>query len=109
MQKPSLNAMAREVGHRAAEAHNGRAAETVYGGHEKRLRQTVVAMRAGARLAEHSNPGEATVLVINGRLRLTAGETSWQGREGDFLVVPDAPHAVEALTDTAFLLTVAKR
>lgn len=109
MQKHSLAAMAREVGHRAAEAHSGRAAETVYGGHEKRLRQTVVAVRAGARLAEHANPGDTTVLVINGRLRLWAGEVSWEGREGDLLVVPDAPHWVEALTDTAFLLTAAHR
>jgi len=109
MQKPSLEAMAREIGHRAAEASSGRAAETVYGGHEKRLRQTVIAMRAGAELAEHSNPGDATVLVIHGRLRLTSGEVSWEGRQGDLLAVPQAPHAVEAITDTAFLLSVAKR
>ncbi|HET7386894.1 MAG TPA: cupin domain-containing protein [Nocardioidaceae bacterium] len=109
MQKPSLDAMARQVGRKAETAASGRAAETVYGGHEKRLRQTVVAMRSGVELAEHVNPGDATVLVINGRLRLSAGEVSWEGRKGDLLVVPDAPHAVEALTDTAFLLTVAKK
>lgn len=109
MQKLSLDAVAREAGHRAAEASSGRAATTVYGGHEKRLRQTVIAVRAGARLAEHVNPGDATLLVINGRLRLWSGETSWEGRAGDLLIVPDAPHWVEALTDTAFLLTAAHR
>lgn len=109
MQKQNLDALAREVGHRAAEASSGRAARTVYGGHEKRLRQTVIAMRAGAQLAEHVNPGDATVLVINGRLRLWSGEVSWDGRDGDLLVVPDAPHSVEAITDTALLLTATNR
>lgn len=105
MHKQSLDALAREIGHRAAEAASGRAARTVYGGHEKQLRQTVIAMRSGARLAEHANPGDATVLVINGRLRLWSGEVSWEGRDGDLIAVPDAPHWVEALTDTVFLLT----
>lgn len=109
MHKQSLDALAREIGHRAAEASSGRAARMVYGGHETRLRQTVIAMKAGAELAEHTNPGDTTVLVINGRLRLWAGETSWEGRAGDFLSVPDAPHRVEALTDAAFLLTTANR
>ena len=108
MRKPSLDAMARQVGRRAAEANSGRAAETVYGGHEKRLRQTVIAMTAGAELAEHENPGDATILVINGRLTLTAGEVSWEGRQGDLLTIPDERHSVQAVTDTAFLLTVAK-
>lgn len=109
MQKPSLAAMARQVGRRAADASSGRAAETVYGGHERRLRQTVIAMTAGTELAEHDSPGDATILVITGRLSLVAGDVSWQGREGDLLAIPDERHSVQALTDTAFLLTVAKR
>ena len=109
MQKPSLAAMARQVGRRAAEARSGRAAETVYGGHEKRLRQTVIAMTEGTELAEHESPGYATILVINGRLTLTVGDVSWEGRDGDLLVIPDERHSVQAVTDTAFLLTVAKR
>jgi len=109
MHKHSLDALAREMGHRAAAASSGRAARTVYGGHETRLRQTVIALRADAQLAEHTNPGDTTLLVITGRLRLRAGEVSWEGRAGDLLVVPDAPHSVEALTDTAFLLTAVNR
>jgi quercetin dioxygenase-like cupin family protein len=45
--------------------------------------------------------------VISGRLRLKAGDTTWRGRKWDYLVIPDAPHSVEAETDTTFLLTVA--
>lgn len=108
MQKPSLDAMARQLGQRAAQATSGRAAETIFGGHEKRLRQTIVAMTAGTELGEHENPGDATVLVIHGRIKLVAGDVTWEGREGDFLTVPDERHSVQAVTDTAFLLTVAK-
>ena len=107
MDKLSLEAKARGLAHAASEARSGRAADTVFGGHEKRMRQTVVSLRAGAELAEHQSPGEATLLVISGRLRLRAGDTTWRGRKWDYLVIPDAPHSVEAETDTTFLLTVA--
>lgn len=106
MDKLSLEAKARELAHKAAEAGSGRAADTVFGGHEKRLRQTVVALREGVEMAEHESPGEASLLVISGRLQLVAGETRWHGRQWDYLVVPNAPHSVEAETDTTFLLTV---
>jgi hypothetical protein len=52
--------------------------------------------------------GEATVKVLRGRIRLTAGEVAWEGRRGDLLVVPDARHALHALEDSAVLLTVSK-
>lgn len=109
MDKCSLQAKARELGEKASASKSGRAADTVFGGHEKRLRQTVIALREGAKLAEHESPGEATLLVISGRLRLIAGETSWSGREWDFLVIPNTSHSVEAETDTVFVLTVAMR
>ncbi len=107
MDKLSLQAKARELANKASESTSGRAADTVFGGHEKRMRQTVVALREGAEMAEHESPGEATLLVISGRLRLVAGDTSWQGREWDYLVVPNVPHRVEAESDTTFVLTVA--
>lgn len=107
MDKLSLQAKARELAHKAAESSSGRAADTVFGGHEKRMRQTVVALRDGREMAEHESPGEATLLVVSGRLRLVAGDTSWSGREWDYLVVPNAPHSVQAETDTTFVLTVA--
>jgi quercetin dioxygenase-like cupin family protein len=43
-----------------------------------------------------------------GRVRLEAGQDSWEGRQGDLLVVPAAPHSLRALADSAVLLTVAK-
>mgnify|MGYP006264136647 FL=1 len=73
------------------------------------LRQTVIAMVSGASLAEHESPGEASVHVLSGRVRLSAGQHSWDGRHGDLLMLPDAPHSLEALEDSAVLLTVAKQ
>lgn len=108
MQKLSLDALARELLERAVGATGGRAAQTVIGGHEKVLRQTVIAMTKDAALTEHANPGEASVYVLHGRVVLTAGEQAWEGRDGDILIVPDAPHSLQALQDSSVLLTVAK-
>lgn len=107
MNKFSLTATAREQLKRAGCEASGRSATTVYGGHEHILRQTVVALRAGQSMRDHDSPGEATVLVLNGRVRLTAGEDSWIGRDGDLLVIPDATHGLDAIEDSAILLTVA--
>ena len=107
MDKLSLQAKARELAHKASESSAGRAADTVFGGHEKRMRQTVVALREGAEMAEHESPGEATLLVIRGRVRLSAGDVSWEPRTGDLLVIPNSRHDLVALEDSAVLLTVA--
>lgn len=109
MEKSSLTALARHQLDEARTSSSGRSARTVYGGHEHVLRQTLIALTAGHALDEHDNPGEATVHVLQGRIRLVAGETSWDGRTGDLIIVPTARHSVEAVEDAAILLTVAKR
>jgi quercetin dioxygenase-like cupin family protein len=115
MQKLSLDALARELLSRATSgaasgaAGDSRAAQTVVGGHEKALRQTVIALAKDAALAEHVSPGEATLYVLRGRVTLAAGADSWEGRDGDLLLIPAAPHSLTAQADSAVLLTVAKR
>ena len=115
MQKLSLIALGRELLSKAVlsgetgASSGARAAQTVHGGHEKALRQTVIALAKDAALAEHASPGEATVYVLHGRVTLKAGADSWEGREGDLLLVPDAPHSLTAHADSAVLLTVVKR
>jgi quercetin dioxygenase-like cupin family protein len=108
MQKSSLTALARQQLELAHAAPSGRSSSTVYGGHEHQLRQTLIALTAGQALSEHENPGEATVHVLSGRVRLGAGGTSWEGSAGDLIVVPESRHDLRALEDAAVLLTVAK-
>jgi quercetin dioxygenase-like cupin family protein len=108
VQKTSLDALVGELLTTAATAPSGRAARTVHGGREHVLRQTVIALAAGQSLAEHENPGEATIHVLHGRVRLASGPHSGEGRKGDLLIVPPAPHSLDALEDSAVMLTLAK-
>lgn len=87
---------------------SGRSARTLHGGTGKALRQTLVVMLAGHRMDEHVSPGEATVLVLAGALKVHTAVRQIELCEGDFLVVPSDRHSVDALEDTAFLLTVIK-
>jgi hypothetical protein len=52
-EKSSLTALAREQLKVALQASSGRSAQTVYGGHEHVLRQTLIALAAGHKLDEH--------------------------------------------------------
>ena len=108
-QKSSLVALVREQLELARQASSGRSAQTVFGGHEHVLRQTLIALAAGHGLGEHDSPGDATVYVLQGRVRLRAGETDWEGAAGDLLSVPAARHTLDALEDSAVLLTVGRR
>jgi quercetin dioxygenase-like cupin family protein len=108
VQKSSLTALAREQLRLAEQAASGRSAETVYGGHEHVLRQTLIALIAGRGLTEHESPGEATVYVLRGRVRLHGKGDDWEGSPGDLLIVPEARHSLDALEDSVVLLTVAK-
>jgi quercetin dioxygenase-like cupin family protein len=103
----SLSTVVEEQLDVARAAHSGRAARTLHGGHDHSLRQTVIAMIAGHELGEHQSPGEATLQVLRGHVRLTVGDDdSCDVSVGDYLVIPPARHALLAVEDSAVLLTV---
>ena len=109
MRKFSIEATARQQLAAAQQSAASRAATTVVGGHEQALRQTVLALLAGSSLAEHGNPGEATLYVLSGRVTLVAGGQEWDARTGDLVEIPPARHEVRALEDSALLLTTVPR
>lgn len=108
MNKFSLTAIARQHLATAKTASSGRSAHTVYGGHEHRLRQTIVALAAGSALDEHESPGEATLQVLQGRVTLATADASWDGAPGDLLTIPASRHSLYADEDSVVLLTVVK-
>jgi len=109
MNATSLTRLGEEQLDKARAASSGRAAVTVHGGHEHDLRQTLIALAEDRSLGEHEAPGEATLQVLVGRVRLTAGEDTWEGSAGDHVVIPHHRHDLAALTDAVVLLTVATR
>ena len=108
MQKEPLTALVRHHLEQAKAASSGRSAHTVYGGHEKVLRQTLIALRAGSNLDDHESPGDATLQVLHGRVTLVVGEDRWNGSPGDLMFIPDARHSLESVEDAVVLLTVGK-
>lgn len=86
-----------------ARAH--RAAHTVHGG-DGALHQTALALLAGTELAEHDSPPEATLQVLAGRIRLQGQHRQWDLGAGELITIPPERHAVAAIEDSVFLLTV---
>lgn len=70
------------------------------------LSVTLLLLRTGARLAEHSAQRSITVQVVRGAIRFTAAGTVHTLRTGMILMLEhQVPHAVEALEESVLLLT----
>jgi quercetin dioxygenase-like cupin family protein len=105
----NLTDLAEELIANARASSARRSGHTIHGGRDHHLRQTAIGLAAGGELAEHESPGEATLQVITGRVALTAGEDVWAGGPGAYVVIPPVRHRLDALEDSAILLTVAVR
>ena len=106
MDSVSLSDLAEQHLEIARSSKSGRSALTVHGGHDHQLRQTLIALASGRDLSEHHSPGETTLQVLRGHVRLSAGDDSWEGGAGDLLVVPRERHGLHAVDDSVVLLTV---
>jgi quercetin dioxygenase-like cupin family protein len=106
MDSVSLSRLAEEQLDVARAAKSGRSAQTLHGGHDHQLRQTLIALAAGRDLSEHYAPGETTLQVLTGKVRLNTADAEWHGTAGDLLVVPRERHGLHAIDDAVILLTV---
>ena len=51
-------------------------------------------------------PGETTLQVLRGQVRLSTADETWEGAAGDYLVIPRERHGLHADEDAVVLLTV---
>jgi quercetin dioxygenase-like cupin family protein len=101
-----LHALAGELLEKATSEHSGRAGRTLPHPVDG-LRQTVIALRAGAELGEHESPGPASLMVIRGRVRLVADAESVELGGHQISPIPDRRHSLHADEDSVVLLSVA--
>jgi quercetin dioxygenase-like cupin family protein len=63
---------------------------------------------AGRELSEHENPGQASLQVLSGRVRLSAGADGWELGAGGHVRIPPRRHGLVALEDSVELPTMVK-
>ncbi len=73
------------------------------------FRISLTALKTGAKIELHQTPGRISVQTVDGHIRMHAGDRMFDLPKGRVLVLDrSVPHDVEALADSAFLLTVAQ-
>jgi len=83
-----------------------RAAKTLV--KEGTLRVVLTLMRAGTELEEHKAAGPVTIQCLEGRVNVHSLKRSIELIEGEMIALDGGvPHSVEAVTESAFLLTIA--
>lgn len=72
------------------------------------FRVVLTAIKGGARIHEHHSAGRISVQTVAGHVRMRALDREFDLPQGGMLVLDrGVPHDVEAVEDSAFLLTVA--
>ena len=85
---------------------SGRNAKTVAKYDDFRI--VLTAIKGGTHVQEHHSAGRISVQTIAGHIRMRALDREFDLPQGHLLVLDrGVPHDVEALQDSAFLLTVA--
>lgn len=98
--------LAAEIARFTPDGPSGRRSETLLKTDD--LRVVLITMRAGTELHEHSAPGTITVQPLHGRFVFSSGSETWELAPGSLISVGGGVrHAVRAIEDGAFLLTIA--
>lgn len=101
-----LHVAARDLLDQARGLDAGRSARTLTPRVGGPLKQTVLALLAGRKLAEHRAPGPATLQVLEGTVTLATADSSVTLAAGQWAAIPDETHDLAAEADAAVLLTV---
>lgn len=89
----------------ASEQRAGRAAKSLTPGTGSRLKQTLIALRAGQAMDDHVAPGQATLQVLRGSMTLSWGQEERRLSQGAWTPIPSELHRLTADSDSAALLT----
>jgi len=90
---------------KAKEGKSGRTAKTLV--KDGPLRITLVGLRKGAEMKEHTVEGPASFQCLRGNLRFQLGEEEVELAANSLLVLDGGvPHNVAALRDSTFLITI---
>jgi len=98
-----------------AEIHRLHAETTWSTGHNARtlikyddFRVVLTALQASARVPTHKTEGRISIHVLSGHVQVKASERTFSLRPGGLLALDQGvPHEIEALEESAFLLTLA--
>ncbi|HEX5283331.1 MAG TPA: cupin domain-containing protein [Bryocella sp.] len=83
----------------------GHHARTLFKKHDFRV--VLISLESGAHMKEHHADGTISVQVLKGRIRMNVGGKSQELSSGNlFTLGASIRHDVEALDDSAFLLTI---
>ena len=101
-----LLAADRELRSAAAYKLDGHTARTLV--REVPMRVVFVVIRAGAKIAQHHSENTASIHVLTGHIRLQLPDHAVDLPAGRLLVIPPKlAHDVEAVSDSAFVITLA--
>lgn len=70
---------------------------------------TLFAFDKGEEISTHTAPGDAMVVILDGRTKITIGDKVVDASAGETVVMPaNTPHALEAVEQFKMLLVVVK-
>jgi len=73
------------------------------------LRIVLIALKANAKIPEHHTEGHISIQAVVGHVQVRAQGRSFELRSGGLLALDrNVPHDVEAVEDSAVLLTIAR-
>lgn len=73
------------------------------------LRIVLIALKTGSRIPEHRTEGQIAIQTVVGHIQVRAQGRSFDVRPGGLLALDQGvPHDVEAIEESAFILTIAR-